>query len=176
MTACPDNCGSSEGRGRCRAELKSCQCEGGWKGEACRQRAEEVLFTLLYCAPHRSTLQGWWEAVVSSTPPPPGRTSHAALVAGEAMWVVGGEFLHRAPPDSLVTRWDFSRGEWEGVAGQGSVTPSERYGHSAVLHSGSIFMYGGVMRSGHVSKELWSLDLETEEWTREEPRRGKCHR
>ena len=34
-------------------------------------------------------------------------------------------------------------------------------------------MYGGVIKSGHVSKELWSFDLETLEWVREVPKRGK---
>ena len=42
------------------------------------------------------------------------------------MWVVGGEFLHRAPSDSIVTHW------------------------------GALFMYSGFMGSGHASKDLWS--------------------
>ena len=31
------------------------------------------------------------------------RTSHSAAVQGDSMWVVGGEFLHRAPPGSMVS-------------------------------------------------------------------------
>ena len=34
------------------------------------------------------------------------------------MWVVGGEFLHRAPSDSIVTHWDalfmYSKDLWSG--------------------------------------------------------------
>jgi len=74
-----------------------------------------------------------------------------------------------------VRKWDLERSLWEGVVVQGDKAPSERYGHSAVLHNEKIFMYGGVMRSGHVSKELWSFDLNTLEWSREVPKRGKCH-
>ena len=43
-----------------------------------------------------------------------------------------------------------------------------------VIHNNKLFMYGGVMRSGHVSKELWSLNLETREWRRETPKTGRC--
>ena len=82
------------------------------------------------------------------------------------MWVVGGEFLHKAPADSMVRKWDLERRVWDKVVVTGEKAPSERYGHSAVFHNGKIFMYGGVMRSGHVSKELWSFDLETLEWVR----------
>ena len=54
---------------------------------------------------------GWWEVgseggeesaeggVVEGV----ARTSHSAAVQGDSMWVVGGEFLHRAPPGSMVS-------------------------------------------------------------------------
>ena len=43
-------------------------------------------------------------------------------------------------------------GVWSEVEVDGSRSPSERYGHSVVTHDNKIYMYGGVMRSGHVSK------------------------
>ena len=50
-----------------------------------------------------------------------------------------------------------------------------RYGHSVVVHEDKLYVYGGVMRSGHVSKELWSLDLTTYKWEREVVKTGRCH-
>ena len=169
VLACPDNCGSSskERRGKCNIGLKVCECEGGWRGEDCSQRAEA----------------GWWETVETgqqwdglvTNSSQWGRSSHSALVWGGSMWVVGGEFLHRAPLSSMLTRWDLQSGQWHLVSpAVKHRVPSERYGHSAVIHNNKIFMYGGVMRSGHVSKELWSFDLQTLVWNKETPKTGKC--
>ena len=102
-----------------------------------------------------------------------GRTSHGAVMEGDNMWVVGGEFLHRAPSNSMVTRWSMITGDWTQVGASSSKNPSERYGHSVVIHNGKLFMYGGVMRSGHVSKELWSYDISSREWRREVPKTGR---
>ena len=35
-------------------------------------------------------------------------------------------------------------------------------------------MYGGTMRSGHVSRELWALDLNNLIWERVETSQGQC--
>merc|ERR1712209_197620 len=35
-------------------------------------------------------------------------------------------------------------------------------------------MYGGTMRSGHVSRELWALDLKNFIWERVETSQGQC--
>jgi len=167
VLACPDNCGSSsqERRGRCNKDKKMCECEGPWRGEDCSQRVED----------------GWWEVVDTGdtwkdlvTRAQWGRTSHAAVIDSNDMWVIGGEFLHKAPSDSMVVKRDMISGEWSTVKIRGSRAPSERYGHSVVIHNGKLFMYGGVMRSGHVSKELWSFNIETKEWTREAPKTGRC--
>ena len=37
-----------------------------------------------------------------------------------------------------------------------------------------IYMYGGTMRSGHVSRELWALDLKNFIWERVETSQGQC--
>ena len=164
VLACPDNCGGSnkERRGQCDKESKVCVCEGPWRGEDCSQRVEA----------------GWWEIVDTEldeeSSVSPSRTSHAAVAELSDMWVVGGEFLHRAPADSMVSKWSMESREWGVVRSEGGRPPSERYGHSVVIHNNKIFMYGGVMRSGHVSKELWSFDLEAREWRRETPRTGRC--
>merc|ERR550519_288165 len=74
----------------------------------------------------------------------------------------------------MVSRWSMDTRDWHLVTPANKHKPSERYGHSAVIHHNKIFMYGGVMRSGHVSKELWSFHLESKVWTKEAPKTGKC--
>ena len=159
LAACPDSCGSAEGRGECNKEEKVCECVGEWRGEDCRQRSES----------------GWWEAVNDGQEEgDQGRTSHAAVVENGNMWVIGGEFLHKAPTSSMVRKWDFEKKVWDKVVVRGEKAPSERHSHSAVHYDGKIFIYGGMMRSGQVSKELWSFNLESFEWSREVPKRDNC--
>ena len=168
VLACPDNCGSTykERRGRCNKVKKMCECEGNWRGEDCSQRVESGWWEVVDTG-HEDT---WSDARVRTW----GRTSHAAVISDGDMWVVGGEFLHRAPTSSMVIHRDMVTSTWDMVLTTGTRAPSERYGHSVVIHNNKLFMYGGVMRSGHVSKELWSFDIETKLWTRETPKKGRC--
>mmetsp|Transcript_6446 Transcript_6446/g.9386 ORF Transcript_6446/g.9386 Transcript_6446/m.9386 type:complete len:489 (-) Transcript_6446:83-1549(-) len=46
-------------------------------------------------------------------------------------------------------------------------TPSERYGHSSVMSSnGSLFIFGGILPSGHKSNELFEYNVGHEKWRR----------
>ena len=53
---------------------------------------------------------------------------------------------------TFCRKLSLTTGTWSDVEVEGSRSPSERYGHSVVTHDNKIYMYGGVMRSGHVSK------------------------
>ena len=59
---------------------------------------------------------GWWEVgseggeeIAEGGVEGVARTSHSAAVQGDSMWVVGGEFLHRAPPGSMVSNRKYIR-------------------------------------------------------------------
>ncbi len=67
-----------------------------------------------------------------------------------------------------------SEGRWSEVHAKSDKGPSSRYGHSAVIHDQKIYMYGGTMRSGHTSRELWALDLDLLSWERVETKPGQC--
>jgi hypothetical protein len=134
IPACPHNCGRN---GKCNEEGKYCECAPGWKGDDCSQKAES----------------GYWEVVADESGIEERRTSHQAVVDRGSMWVVGGEHLHRQGR-GMLRQWDLSRAAWQPVEVESGRAPSERYGHSAVVHDSKIYMYGGVMRSGHVSK-VW---------------------
>jgi len=46
-------------------------------------------------------------------------------------------------------------------------SPTIRFGHSAVFHNGSIYMFGGCVESTDTliyTQELWCLNVETKEW------------
>jgi len=155
IPACPRNC---DGKGKCDKTEKRCICNAGWRGEDCSQEEQQHV----------------WEVVQTGDLSEDRRTSHGAVLIGDEMWVVGGEQLHKQPPHSMIRRYNFGTGSWGSVELSGPRVPSERYGHSVVTHDNKIYMYGGVMRSGHVSKELWSFDLDSREWDKETVIRGRC--
>jgi len=160
VPACPQNCEPNGARhGSCNKNLKRCECFDGWTGEDCSQAVDS----------------GYWQALKIGGTVPPARTSQAAMVDTRGrMWIVGGEtFTHSRHIDMVATfSPDFSnpdvQGIWRPVRAKGEKGPSPRFGHSAVIHEDKIYMYGGTMRSGHVSRELWALDLTTLIWERVE--------
>ncbi|XP_061412599.1 attractin-like protein 1 isoform X1 [Lethenteron reissneri] len=190
MNSCPNNC---SGHGRCVAygpqRRVTCQCERGWKGEAC---------DFPYCnkdcgAPHRGhcerqhqrgcVCQPGWQGPDCSledpseeaywlmpdvTPPRPlpRRASHKAVVLGDYMWVVGG-YTFNYTAFHMVTRYNLRKHMWDPLPDR-KTGPSQRYGHSLASHQSGIYMYGGRVEasSGNVSSELWWLDVTTLAWTR----------
>ena len=102
----------------------------------------------------------------------PALTTAAAQARGGV--IEDGEVLHPAPSHSIVTLWDMVTSCWEAMPSAGTWAPSERYGHSVVIHYGALFMYGGIIGKGHISKELWSFHLGTQEWRWETPKTGQC--
>ena len=166
VQACPRNC-EPDGiqRGVCNKAKRRCDCFDNWTGEDCSQAIDK----------------GYWQALNVGGNVPLTRTSHAAMVDSRGrMWVVGGEtFAYSKHIDMVAT---FSpdinnpdvQGIWRPVHAKGEKGPSPRFGHSAVIHEDKIYMYGGTMRSGHVSHELWALDLNTLVWERVETSQGQC--
>ena len=173
IPACPNNCeGPSsraregqeiEAKGVCNKEKKRCDCYEGWTGNSCSQQVS----------------RGYWESIHVSNEKISARTSHASIIDSKgSMWVIGGEtFTHSK---HMVSKFDLNlngnemQGMWRPVRAKGDKGPSPRYGHSAVIHDNKIYMYGGTMRSGHTSKEVWSLDMDSLEWERVETAQGRC--
>ena len=164
VQACPQNC-EPEGRrqGTCNKNLKRCDCFNGFTGEDCAQAVNS----------------GYWRAL--SVRAPGARTSHAAMVDTRGrMWIVGGETFMHSKHINMVSMFSpdlenrDAPGLWVPVHAKGEKGPSPRYGHSAVIHEDKIYMYGGTMRSGHVSHELWALDLNSLIWERVETSQGQC--
>ena len=173
IPACPNNCkGPSstfwEGQevepvGVCNTEEKRCDCNPDWTGASCSQQIS----------------RGYWKSIPVANEKISPRTSHAAIMDDNgSMWVVGGEtFTHSK---HMVSKFDLTlngnemQGTWRPVRAKGDKGPSPRYGHSAVIHDNKIYMYGGTMRSGHTSKELWALNMTSLVWARVDTKQGSC--
>ena len=173
IPACPNNCeGPSsrvregqeiEARGVCNREKKRCDCYEGWTGESCSQQVS----------------RGYWQSIDVSNEKISARTSHVSIIDQKgSMWVIGGETFKHSK--HMVSKFDLNpngnemTGMWRPVRAKGDKGPSPRYGHSAVIHDNKIYMYGGTMRSGHTSKEVWALDMDILVWERVETAQGRC--
>lgn len=149
---CPNDCGSARGRGDCdKAHLRRCVCRYGYVGADCSQAVAD----------------GYWSYVKSGGGPAPGgRALHAAVIYQEAMYVVGGE--HFAAGEPFLRRYDIRRRKWEAVLTSEEANakqhqqPAPRFGHSAVVYGSVLYLFGGLLRNGTISSELWEVDLEME--------------
>jgi hypothetical protein len=63
--------------------------------------------------------------------------------------------LTREPPP----RQQLDTMKWQEVLGEGR--PNKRYGHSAVVYRGSMYIFGGYDDFGLKCNDLWQLDFGT---------------
>lgn len=82
--------------------------------------------------------KGFWKQLPPKGWIPEGRTAHQAIVDGSDMWVVGGEYFNISFYDNVV-KYNFESSVWKKVRTYGSKIPSQRYGHSLVLHKVSSY-------------------------------------
>ncbi|UYV73510.1 ATRN [Cordylochernes scorpioides] len=167
VNGCPHNCST---RGQCVGGR--CFCTGPWEGQycqlpLCKTSCQHGSCSGNYCICEPGYTgrdcsilleRGWWEAV----PDGPPRALHAALVARDSMWVVGGlDFFHQQLP---VVRFDFTTKQWKDMFMHGT-QPLGRSGHSLVHYQDKLYMYGGQLSiNGSVVAELWSFDLDRNTW------------
>ncbi|XP_071548836.1 attractin-like protein 1 isoform X2 [Panulirus ornatus] len=153
VPVCPEDC---SGNGQCNPEEHRCQCHPGYTGADCSQVIEE----------------GWWEVVghdmtSQSTHPDPvstllERSSHASVLIDNEVWVIGGYSFTERP---FLVRYNISDNNWTTIESTSIRKPVPRYGHSAVVHNGSIYMYGGMKEDGSITREMWRLETECVEWS-----------
>ncbi|XP_016350258.1 attractin-like [Sinocyclocheilus anshuiensis] len=190
LNMCPNNCSD---HGECRVGNSSdsvqCECEVGWKGEAC-----DVPYCSSDCG---SPLRGWCDSAAKRCQCKPGwqgldcsitvpanvsfwtreeynghglvRASHKAVVHEDVMWVIGGHMFNYTHYQ-MVTAFNISSQSWMSLnRSVNSVTG--RYGHSLSLHEDKIYMYGGKIDStGNVTSELWVFHTWNQSWVLLNPR------
>ncbi|XP_069172715.1 attractin-like protein 1 isoform X2 [Procambarus clarkii] len=153
VPVCPEGC---SGNGLCNPEEHRCQCHPGYTGADCSQVIEE----------------GWWEVLghdITShvtTPDPVAalleRSSHATVLIDSAIWVIGGYSFTERP---FLLRYNITDDEWMPIVSTSIRKPGPRYGHTAVVYNGSIYVYGGMKDDGSITRELWRLDTESRKWS-----------
>ncbi|XP_060728242.1 attractin isoform X2 [Tachysurus vachellii] len=184
INMCPNNC---SGRGVCRlansSDVVQCECEEGWKGDAC---------DVPYCASDCGyPLQGrcqikdkrclcnpGWQGPDCSVSVPANvsfwtheefrghslaRASHKAVVHEDIMWVIGGHVFNYTKYQ-MVIAFNLSSQSWMSL-NRSANSVTARYGHSLVVHEDNIYMYGGKIDStGNVTSELWVFHIRNQSW------------
>lgn len=108
------------------------------------------------------------------TPPQPsGRRGHSGVVFEDAMHVYGGYQDLRGSSPELWT-FDFHTELWccqypcpnggNNVSGD-QHQPAPRHNHSAVVHDGTLWVYGG-MTDLQARGDFWKWDFESKQWSR----------
>ncbi|XP_069986395.1 attractin-like protein 1 isoform X2 [Penaeus vannamei] len=153
VPVCPEGC---SGNGQCKPEEHRCQCHQGYTGADCSQVIEE----------------GWWEVVshditsqLKKANPFSSmleRGSHATVLINNAIWVIGGYSFTEKP---FVLKYNITEDTWRALESRSIKKPASRYGHSAVVYNGSIYMYGGMKEDGTITREFWQLDTSSLAWS-----------
>ncbi|XP_050048964.1 attractin-like protein 1 isoform X1 [Dermacentor andersoni] len=148
---CPQDCNN----GSCDKEEKRCICDPFFKGEDCSIAEGAPLY-------EAQSATGWVR----------GRAMHQALVLGDAMWVLGGESLTEL--DQQIAKYDFLSRKWHTVKPTTTSAPANRYGHSVVTYRGKLYLFGGTLRDGRTSNDLWRWDPEELRWAQLSPHQPEC--
>ncbi|GAA6110561.1 attractin isoform X4 [Tachysurus ichikawai] len=177
INMCPNNC---SGRGVCRlansSDVVQCECEEGWKGDAC-----DVPYCASDCGyPLQGRCQikdkrclcnpGWQGPDCSVSVPANAsfwthegfrahslaRASHKAVVHEDVMWVIGGHVFNYTKYQ-MVIAFNLSSQSWMSL-NRSTNSVTARYGHSLVVHEVSCDewtvlprpdLYHDVNRFGH---------------------------
>ncbi|XP_071947686.1 attractin-like isoform X2 [Antedon mediterranea] len=168
VNTCLSDCSD---HGDCSADLK-CNCHSGWYSDSCSLElcplncsSNGICNTSCECSPgykgidcNTELSEGMWTIKDSSLP---GRSSHAVVIDNGYLWSISG-FMFDNEQYTTVVQYDLDTSS-ESVIPIDSSTPLQRYGHSAVLYQGFIYMFGGDV-NGETMNELWAFDTFNGRW------------
>ena len=103
-----------------------------------------------------------WEVVNSRGEVPERRDDHTAIFYDNSMVIFGG-FIEGAERTNSLYRYYFKDNKWEKIQVLCSDRPSPRAGHSAVMNSDSMVVFGGRDEEAK-SNELWLFSLSSYKW------------
>lgn len=112
----------------------------------------------------------WTELDCSSEAAPEELYEHSMVVHQGFMYVFGG-MMDSAYTHNKTALWvfDISKEQWVDWQGKMSSTqnqaPGNRKGHSAVVISTAMYIYGGYIDMKSSSDQLWSFDFDTMQWS-----------
>ncbi|GMT07020.1 hypothetical protein PENTCL1PPCAC_29194, partial [Pristionchus entomophagus] len=188
--SCPYNC---SGVGRCLPSGECSECQPGHTGRYCEQQfcSEDMNGSDGPCMSTSKCKSGvcdcnqpqhgdlcqeskssslWERDVVRSGPQPRGRASHASVLitrgGNKEIWTIFGDRFNNVPNFGEIVVYDTSRKTWNEIAASSS-GPDWRYDHSLVYYKSKIYLFGGMIGRTRTSAELWSLDVNTLVWAKE---------
>ncbi|XP_019635193.1 PREDICTED: uncharacterized protein LOC109478145 [Branchiostoma belcheri] len=102
---------------------------------------------------------------------PIGRRCHTAVISHNSMHIYGGYIDLKGSSGELWT-FVFENGHWHlSSDGQTNPAPLPRHSHSAVVHDGNMWVYGGL-NNLHPLGDLWKWNFEKRAWSRVRFRSG----
>lgn len=104
---------------------------------------------------------GFW-SYVSSSNAPQGRALHQAVIHQDVMYIVGGEHFHTK--EDFLVRYHIKLKKWESISSTSEIEPSPRFGHSLLVFNLRLYLFGGILKGGVITKELWEYDLISKQW------------
>ncbi|XP_018335554.1 uncharacterized protein LOC108744347 [Agrilus planipennis] len=108
---------------------------------------------------------GKWQQLKPSGDKLPCLQEHSAVVYKDCIYVFGGEVSFSAGGETPLWVYDIKNNSWKKIQSKnGTATPKGRRGHTALVHKGKMFIYGGYQDLRGSCSELWTFNFETYSW------------
>ena len=104
-----------------------------------------------------------WEKLHAKGDVPEDRDEHSAVLDGATMVIFGG-FCDLGRSNEIF-KYYFDDNRWEKIKPVSKAIPSERAGHSAVLHGENMIIFGGKDDSNNRLNDIWSFNIPSGTWT-----------
>jgi len=101
----------------------------------------------------------------------PALEEHTAVIYKNQAYIFGGMFA----VDKRTPFWsyEFETSKWKDLNHSSyQKEPINRRGHTAVIYRDSMFLFGGILDTGHASNELWRYNFESFRWYLLVPKEG----
>ncbi|KAB0794495.1 hypothetical protein PPYR_11334 [Photinus pyralis] len=108
---------------------------------------------------------GKWQQLKPSGDKLPCLQEHSAVVHKDNIYVFGGEVGFSAGSETPLWMYDIKNNNWKKIrTHKGAVTPKGRRGHSALVHKGTMLIYGGYQDLRGSCSELWGYHFDSGSW------------
>ncbi|KAK4875540.1 hypothetical protein RN001_011962 [Aquatica leii] len=108
---------------------------------------------------------GKWQQLKPTGDKLPCLQEHTAVVYKDNIYVFGGEVGFSAGSETPLWVYGIKNNSWKKIRTlKGAVTPKGRRGHTALVHRGTMLIYGGYQDLRGSCSELWVYHFETGSW------------
>lgn len=104
------------------------------------------------------TAEGVWKQLKPGGERPPCLQEHTAVAHRERLYVFGGEVSFSNCGETPLWVYEIAGDAWRKVVSRRGVrAPNGRRGHTALVHSGHMIIYGGYQDLRGSTGELWAF-------------------